>query len=152
MANAKSSPAAGASPPPPAAPTVPPTVVVILRCTLPPPLLRHLFAIGAAGYLPADAPANSAAEQWIAAAAADVADADAKPSLRAALLSRCELEVVQLIGTGQSTRAIAAALFKSVKTIETYRSRIRAKLGLKNPTELAQWAWQFVHPACRRAA
>ena len=90
-------------------------------------------------------------EQWIAAAAHD-ATADGDPSLRAALLSPCELEVVQRIGAGQSTRAIAAALFKSVKTIESYRSRIRAKLGLKNPTALAQWAWRFVHQARTRAA
>jgi DNA-binding NarL/FixJ family response regulator len=141
MANAKSSVTTGAS-----SPSAPPTVVVVLRCTLPPPLLRHLFAIGAAGYVPAEPPANTAAEQWIA-AAANVADADGDPSLRAALLSPCELEVVQLIGTGQSTRAIASALHRSIKTIETYRSRIRAKLGLKNPTALAQWAWQFTHPA-----
>lgn len=148
MANAKSSPSAGASrPPPPALPAAAPTVLVVLRCTLPPPLLRHLFAIGAAGYLPAGAPANTAAERWIAAADdANAADANADPSLRAALLSRCELEVVQLIGTGQ-TAAIAKILHRSIKTIETYRSRIRAKLGLKNPTALAQWAWRFAHHA-----
>ena len=133
-------------------PTVPPTVVVILRCTLPPPLVQHLFAIGAAGYVPAGAPA----EQWAAAAAAATGtsseNADADPSHRAAQLSRCELEVVRLIGTGQSTRAIASGLFKSIKTIQTYRSRIRAKLGLKNPTALAQWAWRFAHQAGTRAA
>ena len=151
MTNANDSSAAG-----PASPTIAPTVVVILRCTLPPPLLRHLFAIGAAGYLPAAA-ATTPAESWIAAAAvasaakAD-ADMDTDPTYRAAQLSPCELEVVRLIGAGQSTRAIASVLHRSIKTIETYRSRIRAKLGLKNPTALAQWAWRFVHGAGAVAA
>jgi DNA-binding NarL/FixJ family response regulator len=148
MANAKSSPTAQPSPPP----TVPPTVVVVLRCTLPPPLVRHLFAIGAAGYLPADTPANTAAEQWIAAAADVGSIAEADPSHLAAQLSPRELDVVRLIGAGQSTRAIAAKLYKSIKTIETYRSRIKTKLRLKTPTELAQWAWRFVHATGKRAA
>ena len=60
-------------------------------------------------------------------------------------LSGCELEVLHMIGHGRSTRAIASILFKSVKTIETYRCRIRAKLGLDGPTALAQTAWRFVH-------
>src|SRR5688572_2093828 len=111
MANANPSATAGRARAPTAA--VPPTVVVILRCTLPPPLLRHLFAIGAAGYLPADAPADQPTAQWIAAAAAaardSAADVNADPSLLAAQLSPCELEVVRLIGAGQSTRAIASA-------------------------------------------
>ncbi len=58
-----------------------------------------------------------------------------------------ELEVVRAIGTGQSTRAIASALHRSIQTRERYRRPIGAKLGLNNPTALAQWAWQFVHAA-----
>lgn len=49
-------------------------------------------------------------------------------------------------------RALASALHRSIKTIETYRSRIRAKLRLKNPTALAQWARQFVHGARARSS
>ena len=63
-----------------------------------------------------------------------------------------ELDVVRLVGTGQSTRAIAAKLYRSVKTIETYRSRIKSKLRLENPTELAQWAWRYVHATGKRPA
>ena len=55
-----------------------------------------------------------------------------------------------MIGHGQDTKEIADVLFKSVKTIETYRSRIKKKLGLKNPTVLAQVAWQFVHGVSAR--
>ena len=154
MANAKSSATGHATPPP----TVPPTVVVVLLCSLPQPLVRHLFAIGAAGYMPAEATANTpthtAAEQWLAAAAAADAssNADADPSHLAAQLSPRELDVVRLIGAGQSTRAIAAKLFKSIKTIETYRSRIKTKLRLETPTALAQWAWRFMNAHGGRGA
>jgi DNA-binding NarL/FixJ family response regulator len=55
------------------------------------------------------------------------------------------LEAPHPIGHGDETRDIAAALHRSVKTIETYRSRIKTKLGLKNPTALAQTARQLVH-------
>ena len=56
------------------------------------------------------------------------------------LLTDRELEVVQRIGRGQSTRQIAIELSISVKTVETYRERIKEKLGLKNGMELVQHA------------
>ena len=56
------------------------------------------------------------------------------------LLTDRELEVVQRIGRGQSTRQIAIELNLSVKTVETYRERIKEKLGLKNGMELVQHA------------
>lgn len=52
-------------------------------------------------------------------------------------LSDRELEVLQLIGRGRSTRQIATALGVDVKTIETYRGRIKVKLKLANANELA---------------
>ncbi|MHC4885995.1 MAG: response regulator [Planctomycetota bacterium] len=55
-----------------------------------------------------------------------------------------ELDVFQRVGQGHSTREIAAALSLSGKTIETYRSRIKSKLGLRNATELMQTAIQWV--------
>ena len=61
-----------------------------------------------------------------------------------ASLSDRELEVFELIGTGWTTRAIAEQLHLSVHTIETYRENIRAKLALKNASELMQRAVQWV--------
>jgi DNA-binding NarL/FixJ family response regulator len=58
--------------------------------------------------------------------------------------SRCELEVFRLIGEGLKTSEIADSLHLSVKTVETYRDRIREKLHLKNGTKLAQRAVQWV--------
>jgi DNA-binding NarL/FixJ family response regulator len=56
-----------------------------------------------------------------------------------------ELEVFRLIGEGRSTRQIAAELHLSVRTVEAYREYIKAKLGLKNSTELIQHAFHWVH-------
>ena len=51
-----------------------------------------------------------------------------------------ELEVFSLIGQGLNTRDIASRLNISVKTIGTYRERIKVKLGLKNAIELLRHA------------
>jgi DNA-binding NarL/FixJ family response regulator len=55
-------------------------------------------------------------------------------------LSDRELEVFELIGRGRSTAAIAANLAVSIKTIETYRASIKAKLNLKDATDLVRYA------------
>jgi DNA-binding NarL/FixJ family response regulator len=60
------------------------------------------------------------------------------------ILSDRELEVFELIGRGLGTRKIAEQLHLSVKTIETYRESIKAKLSLKSSTELTRHAVQWV--------
>jgi DNA-binding NarL/FixJ family response regulator len=59
-------------------------------------------------------------------------------------LSNRELEVFRLIGQGQKTQEIASQLHRSVKTIETYRDRIREKLDLQDGAELARCAVQWI--------
>jgi DNA-binding NarL/FixJ family response regulator len=56
-----------------------------------------------------------------------------------------ELEVFQLIGKGQGTRRIAEELHLGVKTVESYRARIKEKLKLDDGTQLLQHAIQWVH-------
>ncbi|WP_456385857.1 response regulator [Desulfolithobacter sp.] len=56
------------------------------------------------------------------------------------MLTDRELEVFRLIGSGLSTREIALRMNLGIKTIGTYRDRIRQKLGLKNGTELTRRA------------
>ncbi len=51
-----------------------------------------------------------------------------------------ELEVFRLIGAGLSTREIAEQMVLAIKTIGTYRDRIKQKLDLKNGTELTRRA------------
>lgn len=58
-------------------------------------------------------------------------------------LSDRELEVLRLIGEGQSTRKIAEQLHLSVKTVESYQGHLKEKLGLRNSRELLQYAIQF---------
>jgi DNA-binding NarL/FixJ family response regulator len=58
-------------------------------------------------------------------------------------LSDRELEVLQLIGRGSSTRQIAATLSVDIKTIETYRARIKVKLKLTTAAELVEQAKLF---------
>lgn len=55
-------------------------------------------------------------------------------------LSDRELEVFELLGSGLSSREIATRLHLSVKTVETYREKIKAKLNLKNGSELTRHA------------
>jgi len=55
-----------------------------------------------------------------------------------------ELEVFLLIGQAVKTAEIAERLHLSVKTVETYRDRIRQKLDLSDGTELAHYATQWV--------
>lgn len=59
-------------------------------------------------------------------------------------LSDRELTVFEMIGKGQGTADIAEAMHLSVKTIETYRARIKTKLGAHNSTELVQRAVQWI--------
>jgi DNA-binding NarL/FixJ family response regulator len=56
-----------------------------------------------------------------------------------------ELEVFQFIGQGQGTRRIAAELHLGIKTVESYRARIKEKLNLEDGTQLLQQAIQWVH-------
>lgn len=67
--------------------------------------------------------------------------ADASP---VEILSDRELEVFRMIGEGTATSSIAKQLHRSVKTIETYRARIKIKLNLKNNMELIRLAMNWV--------
>jgi DNA-binding NarL/FixJ family response regulator len=59
-------------------------------------------------------------------------------------LSDRELEVLNLIGRGVSTRDIAASLHLSIKTVETHRAHIKTKLNLATSVQLLQFAVRWV--------
>lgn len=59
-------------------------------------------------------------------------------------LSDRELEVLQLLGRGFSTRDAAEELHLSVKTIETHRANIKQKLGFKESGEMVRFAIEWV--------
>ena len=60
------------------------------------------------------------------------------------ILADRELEVFRLIGAGVKTTNIAEQMHLSIKTIETYRDRIRKKLDLKDGSELAHYATRWI--------
>jgi two-component system response regulator NreC len=55
-------------------------------------------------------------------------------------LSRREREVLRLLAQGHSNQQVADEIRLSVKTVETYRTRLREKLGLKGRAELYRFA------------
>ena len=56
------------------------------------------------------------------------------------VLSKRELEVLSLIGSGMTYKEIAVELVLSPKTISTYRKRILEKLGLTRTAQLLRYA------------
>lgn len=55
-------------------------------------------------------------------------------------LSPREVEVLRLVAAGKSTREIADALNRSVKTIETHKQALKVKLGADSPAMLVRLA------------
>ena len=56
------------------------------------------------------------------------------------LLSARELQVLRLVAEGKTSRAIAAELSLSEKTVATYRTRITRKTGLSGNAAFARYA------------
>lgn len=59
-------------------------------------------------------------------------------------LSDRELEILELIGRGKVSQAIAAQLHLSVKTVDAHRSNIKEKLELQSGAELICYAARWV--------
>jgi len=55
-----------------------------------------------------------------------------------------ELQVLEFIGRGFTTRAIAEALKLGVATVDTYRARIKEKMDFRNAVELQHFAIRWV--------
>ncbi len=70
---------------------------------------------------------------------ADLLGQDGETPLHEALSGR-ELQVLQLVASGHSTKEIATQLALSEKTIGTYRSRIAQKIGASTNVDLTRYA------------
>ncbi|MEQ1553088.1 MAG: response regulator transcription factor [Ferruginibacter sp.] len=66
-------------------------------------------------------------------------DDDVTKTLHSTLSDR-EFDVLKMLATGKTVSEIGEALFLSVTTISTYRSRILSKLNIKNNAELTLYA------------
>jgi DNA-binding NarL/FixJ family response regulator len=117
--------------------------------------LREAFEAGATGYM-----LKKAADVELLLAVRTVASGDryVHPTLGAALLehrpapaeaargpglpelSARETQILRLLALGHTNSEIAGRLHLSVRTVETYRSNIQLKLGVRSRAELARLA------------
>jgi DNA-binding NarL/FixJ family response regulator len=65
-------------------------------------------------------------------------------------LSNRELHVLELIGRGLGTRAISELLHVSVKTVESYRARLKEKMNLASGLELMRFAVRWTADGHKR--
>lgn len=70
---------------------------------------------------------------------ASVLDQDSEKAAHEILSDR-EFSVLKLLAAGKSVSEIAESLFLSVTTVSTYRSRIMAKMGMKNNADLTLYS------------
>ena len=135
--------------------TVPETNVLALSTHSDKRFVREMFSAGASGYLLKDS-----AFQELALAIRTVADDRTylSPGVTGAviqdfvehrkggdasvfsLLTARQREVLQLTAEGKTTKDIAAQLQVSVKTIESHRQKIMAKLDVHSIAELTKYA------------
>ncbi|MGQ9844233.1 MAG: response regulator [Spirochaetota bacterium] len=60
------------------------------------------------------------------------------------ILTNRELEIFELIGKGKTTKEISRILNLHVKTVGTYKERIKEKLKIENGAQLAYFATQWI--------
>lgn len=130
----------------------PGTRVIVLTMHEDPAYVRLALGAGASGYL-----LKSAADSELIQAIRQIAKGGIYTQVPKALevdspgeislvgskleqLSQREREVLGQIAQGHTNQAIADRLFLSVKTVESYRARLMAKLGLKSRAELTQFS------------
>jgi two-component system, NarL family, response regulator NreC len=125
---------------------VPQTKILILSMHSDAAFVRTAIAAGAAGYVSKETVhtellnavrAISAGRRYVD---PSVSEGLLPLGRRHVLLSDREQQALRLVASGYTSQEIAERLFVSVKTVETYRARIVAKLELKNRAELVQYA------------
>jgi DNA-binding CsgD family transcriptional regulator len=65
-------------------------------------------------------------------------------------LSDREIEVFRLLGSGKGSRQIANELDLTIPTINSFRARIKDKLGLKDSSELILQAIHWVQEQAKK--
>jgi DNA-binding NarL/FixJ family response regulator len=65
----------------------------------------------------------------------------AAPDLPEPLTAR-ETDVVRLVAAGRTNAEITSELVVSMSTVKTHLSSVQRKLGARNRTEIAIWAWR----------
>jgi two-component system response regulator NreC len=128
----------------------PDTQIVVLTMQENPAFARAALRAGALGYVLKDA-ADSELMNAVALAAegrtylnpelgAKLASEPPESDSRPDNLSPREIEVLKLIALGHTNGEIAAALFLSVRTVESHRAHIQQKIRLTTRAELVAYA------------
>ncbi|HXM80929.1 MAG TPA: response regulator transcription factor [Burkholderiales bacterium] len=133
----------------------PSTGIVILSGSFPPEFIQRALQAGAKGYLPKEA---SGAEVVDAVRAVSRGKRYLSRKITTAIihdyininrsaspldsLSPRERQVLQLVVEGESSARVASVLSLSRKSVDTYRSRIRQKLGIYHLPGLVKFAIQ----------
>jgi DNA-binding NarL/FixJ family response regulator len=73
---------------------------------------------------------------WLAGEPAETPDQPAEP------LTPRELDVVRLIAQGRTNAEITEDLVVSLSTVKTHLAGVQRKIGARNRTEIAIWAWR----------
>jgi two-component system, NarL family, invasion response regulator UvrY len=129
-----------------------PVRTVVLTMSAQPQHVAEALRLGAVGYVLKGAPASEVlrAITWVVQGrrflGEDVAELAAQALMGEgsgdpfAALSPRERQIVAMVVRGQSSAAIGRALHLSPKTVDTYRSRLMAKLGTADVTALVRLA------------
>lgn len=122
----------------------------------------QVMALGADGFVPKEAAHATVLEAALKVLAGDIwispsltstlvsrslsrrsrAPLPARAADRAASLTTRELEVLEHLRAGKSTKQIASALDLSVRTVDLHRSNLKSKLGFRTGAELIVFAAQ----------
>lgn len=126
----------------------PATSIVVLTMQEDPAFAREAMAAGARGYV-----LKEAADTELVAAIRTVADggtylqpdvgarlAAGTPGGDAGSLTRRETEVLRLVALGHTNAEIADSLHLSIRTVETHRANIQAKLKVSRRADLVRCA------------
>lgn len=128
--------------------TIPGIKILILTVHTAEPVMRQIRRAGAAGFLAKDeAPASLvryiekmvAGDPFVVSVSASRKPSELSPHDRVPmqyLLTPRELEVVRLLAQGMSNKEIGPALDVSVRTVESHRADIFARLGVDSLGEL----------------
>jgi len=126
----------------------PDTGIVMLTMQQDPAFARRALRLGAMAYVLKESADTELVDAVRHAAAGEVYVASQLPPVApvAGLTARTdnltprELEVLRLIAMGHTNREIATRLVLSVRTVESHRARIQAKLGRSSRAELVRYA------------
>jgi two-component system, NarL family, invasion response regulator UvrY len=132
--------------------------VVVLSMSAQPQHVAEALRLGAAGYVLKGSPASEVLQaieavlqgrRHLGHQVADLAVQGLTDGMTAdpfSLLSPRERQIVVMVVRGQSSAAIGHALHLSPKTVDTYRSRLMAKLGVGDVTGLVRLAIRHALP------